>query len=158
MKRRITVLLLAGLLACRLPAGTIPEFTAKKLDGTLFRSGDAVGRQVIVLDFWATWCAPCLKMLKKLQALHETRPGVLVLAVSIDDASSMAKVSQYIQGKGYTFPVLLDPESAILRRFNPSLDISYTVVIDKRGEVSYRHSGYVPGDEKALMDHLDALK
>ncbi len=158
MKRRIMALLMAAVVAGIGHAGTVPEFAGKKLDGTVFRSADVVGKQVVVLDFWATWCAPCIKMLKKLQTIHETHPEVLVLAVSIDDASSMAKVSQFIQGKGYTFPVLLDPESSILRAFNPSLDISFTVVIDKRGEIAYRHSGYVPGDEKALIEKLDALK
>jgi len=158
MQRRIMAFLMAAFLAGSAQAGTVPEFTGKKLDGGIFKSSDVVGKRVVVLDFWATWCAPCVKMLKKLQTIHETYPDVLVLAVSVDDASSMAKVSQFIQGKGYTFPVLLDPESSLLRSFNPSLDISFTVVIDKRGEIAYRHSGYVPGDEKELMARLDALK
>ncbi len=158
MKRKMMALLAAALMAGASHAGTVPEFSGKKLDGTVFKSSDVVGKRVVVLDFWATWCAPCTKMLKKLQAIHESHPDVLVLAVSIDDASSMAKVSQLIQGRGYTFPVLLDPESSILRMFNPSLDISYTVIIDKNGEIAYRHSGYVPGDEKALIEKLDALK
>lgn len=158
MNRNMRALLAASLMSALSYAGTAPEFVAKKLDGTVFKSSEVVGKRVMVVDFWATWCAPCTKMLKKLQTIHETHPDVLVLAVSIDDASSMAKVSQLIQGRGYTFPVLMDPESSILRMFNPSLDISYTVIIDKNGEIAYRHSGYVPGDEKALVERLDALK
>lgn len=133
-------------------------FTCRRLDGGVLKSSDVVGKKIIVVDFWATWCAPCLKTLKHLQALHDSRPDVLVLAVSIDDATSMAKVSQYIQGKGYTFPVLLDPESALLRAYQPSLDVPFTFVLDRKGKVAYSHSGYVPGDEKALLAALDALK
>jgi peroxiredoxin len=158
MKHTFKPVLAAMLVTMVGHAGTVPEFVAKKLDGSVFKSSDVVGKRVMVVDFWATWCAPCTKMLKKLQTIHETHPDVLVLAVSIDDASSMAKVSQFIQGRGYTFPVLLDPESSILRMFNPSMDISYTVIIDKNGEIAYRHSGYVLGDEKALVERLDALK
>ena len=134
------------------------SFTARRLDGSLFRSADVVGRKLVVVDFWATWCAPCLKTLKHLQTLQDSRPDVLVLAVSIDDAASQAKVSQYIRGKGYTFTVLLDPEGALLRSHQPSLDVPFTFVLDRQGKVAYSHSGFVPGDEEALRAVLDRLK
>lgn len=158
MQRWLVIAMLAITLGNPLCGGPAPNFSGKKLDGTVFQLKDAVGKRLIVVDFWATWCAPCVKALKKLQAIHESRPDVLVLAVSIDDGASMAKVGQLIQGKGYTFPVILDPDSAILRLFNPSLEVPYCLVIDRQGQVAYTHSGYVPGDEKALIERLDALK
>lgn len=133
-------------------------FTCRRLDGGTFRSADVVGKKILVVDFWATWCAPCLKTLKHLQALQDSRPDLQVLAVSIDDAATRAKVGQYIQGKGYTFTVLLDPESALLRTFQPSMDVPFTFVLDRQGRVAYSHSGYVPGDEQALLAALDRLK
>lgn len=158
MRRWLAAPLLTLFLGTALQAGPAPDFTGKTLDGKVFRLKDVLGKRVIVVDFWATWCAPCVKMLKKLQALQESHPDVLVLSVTIDDATSQAKVSQLIQGKGYTFPVILDPDSAILRLFHPPLDIPYCLVIDRQGNVAYTHAGYVPGDEKALADRLDSLK
>ena len=152
--RFVLPLLIAGSLG----AGTAPDFALKKLDGSVFKLRDVIGKKTIVVDFWGTWCAPCTKALKKFQAIHDTHPDVLVLAVAIDDASSMAKVSQFIQGKGYTFEVLLDPDSSVMKLFNPSLSVPYTFVIDRKGEIAYTHSGYVVGDEKELLDRLDDLK
>lgn len=158
MRSWLAIPLLTLCLGTPLRAGAAPDFSGRLLDGSRFHLREALGKRIIVVDFWATWCAPCVKMLKKLQALHESDPDVLVLAVSIDDASSMAKVGQLIQGKGYTFPVLLDPDSAILRLYNPSLEVPYSFVIDRQGRVAYTHSGYVPGDEKALLDRIASLK
>ncbi|HLO66888.1 MAG TPA: TlpA disulfide reductase family protein [Holophaga sp.] len=145
---RARVLLLA--LALGAPAAAVPPFALKALDGSTFRLGDHLGRSVIVLDFWATWCGPCLRALRSLQDLAEAHPGVLVLAVSIDDARSLARVQATVKGRGYTFRVLLDPDSSVLRLFNPDGAVPATLVIDRRGEIAYRRVGFIPGDERAL--------
>ena len=150
-------LLLAWVLAASLRAGLAPMFSLKQPDGSSFRLADAVGKRVIVLDFWATWCGPCIKGLKQLQALHERYPGLLAAAVSIDDGQSQARVSQYVQGRGFTFTVLLDPDSNVLRLFNPAVGVPTTVVIDRRGEVVYDHVGYLPGDEETVAEQVRAL-
>ncbi len=149
---RTLALGLSALFSFVLAAGPVPDFSLKRLDGSTFRLKDALGKQVIVIDFWATWCGPCTKALKKLQELHASRKDVLVLAISIDDASSMAKVQQFVQGRGYTFPVLLDPDSQVCRLFNPKGNIPFTLVIDRKGERVYQHTGYVPGDEQDLLN------
>jgi thiol-disulfide isomerase/thioredoxin len=113
---------------------------------------DHLGRGAIVLDFWATWCGPCTRALKKLQELHEANPACLVLAIAIDDGQSVARVSQYVQGRGFTFTVLLDPDTNVLRTFNPEAGVPTTVVLDRQGAVVYSHVGYLPGDEKAVAE------
>ena len=148
--------LLAVALALNLGTGlgATPLFTLRKLDGSSFRLADHLGKQSIVLDFWATWCGPCTRSLKKLQELHEQFPEALVLAIAIDDGQSVARVNQYVQGRGFTFTVLLDPEASALRMFNPEGGVPTTVVLDRRGGIVYSHVGYLPGDEKAVAEQL----
>ncbi|MBI4913449.1 MAG: TlpA family protein disulfide reductase [Acidobacteria bacterium] len=158
MPRRILTLLLGALLALPALGGPAPDFSLRRTDGSVFRLKDHLGKQVILVDFWATWCGPCTKLLKKLQEMKDKYPDVLVVAISIDDAGSQAKVAQYIQGRGYTFTVLLDPDTAVCKMFNPQAGIPFTFIVDKKGEVAYTHTGYLPGQEKELAEKLEALR
>lgn len=137
-------------LCLRAAAVPVPPFSLKCLDGSLFKLEEHLGRQVIVLDFWATWCGPCTRALKKLQELHERRPGVLVLAIAIDDGRSMAQVDPFVEGRGFTFTVLRDPDASVFRMFNPGGGVPFTAVLDLKGSMVYSHSGYLAGDERAL--------
>ena len=146
-------------LALALPAwaGPAPAFSLKRLDGAPFNLQDHLGKQVNVLDFWATWCGPCTRSLKKLQELHESFPEALVLAIAIDDGRTLAQVAPYVQGRGFTFTVLLDPDAAVCRMFDPEGGVPTTVVIDRRGGLAYQHTGYLAGDERALATAVAKL-
>jgi peroxiredoxin len=148
-------LILLVLAAAPLPAAPAPAFTLKALDGSTYRLADHLGRRAVVVDFWATWCGPCTRALKQLQGVKERFPGVEVLAVSIDDGQSAAKVDPYVRGRGFTFTVLLDPEARACRLYNPKASVPYTVVIGKDGQVAYSHSGYLPGDERELAAKVE---
>jgi len=143
--------MLAPLLLALALRGPAPSFSLKALDGSTFRLADHLGRQIIVLDFWATWCGPCTRSLKKLQELQAEHPQVLVLAVAIDDGRTMADVKPYVQGRGFSFTVLLDPDASVCRLFNPEGGVPSTAVLDRQGTVVYQHNGYLPGDERALF-------
>ena len=154
MSRSGYALMGAILLAACLQAASAPRFTLKELGGASFRLADQLGQRPIVLDFWATWCGPCTRSLKKLQELKQQFPDALLIAVSIDDGQSVSAVNSYVQGRGFTFKVLLDPDCNVLRLFNPSGAIPTLVVIDRNGEIAYNHVGYLPGDEKAVAELL----
>ena len=139
-------------------AKSVPDFSLKALDGSAYKFSDHVGKKIIIIDFWATWCKPCKKMLKKLNKLYlERKDQVDVLAISTDDSSSLARVESYVKSKNFAFTVLLDPDSQVARVFNPSQQLPFTVIIDRKGNIVYSHTGYLPGYEKELMKKLDKL-
>jgi peroxiredoxin len=139
-------------------AKSVPDFTLKQLDGNSYNFSDVVGKKVVIIDFWATWCKPCKKLLKKLNIIHKKyKDKVEILAISTDSASALSSVESYIKSKGFTFTVLLDPDNNVVRVFNPSRQLPYTVIIDKKGNIAFSHTGYMPGYEKEIIKKIEKL-
>jgi cytochrome c biogenesis protein CcmG, thiol:disulfide interchange protein DsbE len=157
--RVISVVLLA-ILVLTFPAAakSVPDFSLKQLDGNTYNFSKIVGKKVIIIDFWATWCKPCKKLLKKLNIIHKKyKDDVEILAISTDNASAFSNVESYIKSKGYTFTVLLDPDNNVVRVFNPSRQLPYTLIIDKKGNIAFSHTGYMPGYEKEIIKKIEKL-
>jgi peroxiredoxin len=161
MRRTITTLLFL-LLLCggqSLYAGDpSPDFTLEDMNGDLFTLADQLGEGIILLDFWATWCTPCKHELPYLQELHEkySEEGFMLITISEDSPKSQSKVRPYVRSKRYTFPVLLDPNSEVLRLFQGST-LPYRVIIDEDGNIVETHQGYNPGDEVILEEKVREL-
>lgn len=159
MKRTliITVVLLA-VFALNSYGESVPDFSLKNIDGSAFKLSDHLGKKIILIDFWATWCKPCKKLLKKLDKIQrDYNDTVEVITISTDDSSAFTRVESYIKGKRYSFTVLLDPDSGVSRIFNPSRVLPFTLMIDKKGNIVYTHTGYMPGYEKELIKEIEKL-
>lgn len=135
------------------------DFALKDLDGRSVRLSDFRGTNVVLLDFWATWCVPCIKELPHFQRFHETykEKGLVVLAVTVDGPQSLALVRPFLKRYQYTFPVLLDTESKVIALYNPRVVLPYTVLIDRDGNIQHARQGYSPGDEKSLEEMIVKL-
>lgn len=131
------------------------NFTLEDLDGDLFVLEENLGKGPILIDFWATWCTPCKHALPHLQELMEKYQdqGLTVLTISIDSPKSQSKLKPYVRSKKFTFPVLLDTNSEVLRQFNGN-SVPFQVLLDKDGNVIETHTGYNPGDEKILEEKI----
>ena len=132
---------------------TLPDITLKTLEGKPMRILEAVGqRQVTVLSFWATWCAPCKR---ELDAMTELHPGwtakydVQVLAITVDDQRQLPKAKPMANAQGWPFALLSDAAGQLKNALNFQA-IPHTVVVNQKGEILYEHTGYVPGDELEL--------
>ncbi len=137
---------------------SLPDFSLKKIDGTQFSISEVLGKKIIIIDFWATWCKPCKKLLKKLDEIgREFSDQVEVLAISTDESSSFARIESYIKSRGYRFTVLLDPDSNVSGIFNPAGTIPYTMIIDLSKKIVFTHTGYVPGFEKKIREKINEL-
>ena len=117
-----------------------PKFTLRNLRGNLEGLDDHAGK-VIVVNFWATWCAPCVKEMPSFETLYRRfrAQGLTVLAVSLDKDRS-AKVQEFVDKFKISFPVLLDTEG-VAEKLYPSFTIPFTYVIDKQGRVAARIDG-----------------
>ncbi len=134
-----------------------PEFTGKLITGEKFDLNDSKG-EVVVLDFWASWCGPCreeMPFLARLQRAYRD-DGVRVLAINVDtDARSMHAFLQDL-GIALPFPILPDPEGSIPSLFEIK-GMPTTVFIDTAGVIRFQHAGFRKSDENAYQDALVSL-
>ncbi len=137
----------------------LPDFTLDTIDGERFRLSDHVGKEVIVLSFWATWCMPCLAELPHLEELYQAEKpqGLMVVAISMDEPTSVSEVGPTARRLGLTMPVVLDTEQRAVRLYNRARSAPFTVVIDRGGRIVSSSAGYAPGDEEALSTQVRAL-
>ncbi len=146
----------AGLLLAQ--TNQVPAVSVQLMDGRKVALRELHTKGPLVIDFWALWCAPCLKAMRHLDAF-QTRygpQGLTVLAVNLDTERSRSKVRSYVKSRGYAFQVALDPSNDVYRRFNGNA-LPYTLLIDRGGRITYRHTGYLPGDEQALEREIALL-
>ena len=136
-----------------LPAVTLQDMNGKRVEvGALAQSGKPV-----VLAFFATWCKPCMRELKAIDELYaewQEETGVTVYLVSIDQGQDVQKVKPLVDGNGWEFPVLLDPNGTLKRAMNVQ-NVPHLFVVNSKGEIVYNHTGYSAGDETEIEKYLN---
>ncbi len=132
-----------------------PDFTLKSRDGKNVRLSDLRG-QVVLLNFWASWCGPCRQEMPILDNIHNKYKslGFSVLGVNLDAKSK--KAIGYLKDTPVTFPVLYDPKGMTSEQYGVSAMPS-TVIIDRNGNVRHLHKGYKSGYEDEYMDQIKKL-
>lgn len=152
----VLALLMAGLSSyAQLPAVTLKTMDGKTVStDTLSNNG-----KPIIIDFFATWCKPCNRELNAIHEVYEDwveETGVKLIAVSIDQAQNINKVKPMVDGYGWEYDVLLDPNSDLRRALGIQM-IPYTLVLDGTGKIVYRHNGYTDGEEQELIEVVKKL-
>ena len=136
----------------------LPDLSVKLLDGKQVRLSGLLEEGPLLVDFWATWCAPCKKEMIYLEEFHQKYygEGFQVLAISTDSPKSMSKVKSYIRAKRHTFIVGLDPNQEIAKKMNAML-MPTVLILNKDRQVSWYHQGFIPGDEKEIETQIRAV-
>jgi peroxiredoxin len=132
-----------------------PDFTLKSNTGENLRLDEYRG-QVVMLNFWASWCAPCRQEMPHLSELHDKYAplGFQLLGINVDENIEDAKKA--LQKFSITFPVLFDQANSIAELYNVDA-MPTTIIIDKDGKIRHLHRGYKSGYEKDYQDQVSAL-
>ena len=136
------------------------DFTTRDTTGSTYHLSDHMGKEVILIDFWATWCVPCMEEIPHLERMWEKykAKGFSVVAVSMDGPETIADVPAFSRRNNMNFTVLLDEDSSIAGIYNPRKSAPLSVIIDRAGHISAVREGYVAGDEAFVeKDVLKAL-
>lgn len=135
------------------------DFTARDMDGKTVRLSDYLGKQAILINFWGTFCEPCLAEFPHIRRMYRENKakGFVVLAVSMDGPETIAQVPSFAKRNNLDFPVLLDEDSHIAAIYNPKKSAPLSVLIDKQGKITHVREGYNPGDEVDLEKEVREL-
>lgn len=136
-------------------AAPAPDFTLKSSTGENVRLAEQRG-QVVMLNFWASWCGPCRQEMPLLDAMSKKygKMGVVLYGVNTDqDITEAQKVLEKVK---VSYPILFDPESKLSDLYGVD-SMPFSVFIDKKGQIRHIHKGYVLGDEEKYIKQLKEL-
>lgn len=138
----------------------IPSVTVKNLAGETINTAELSNNgKPMIISFWALWCKPCINELTTIADVYgdwTTETGVKLIAVSIDDARSTAKVGPTVNGKGWEYEVLLDANGDFKRAMNVNM-IPHTFLVNGNGEIVWQHTSFSEGSELELIDMVRKL-
>lgn len=140
---------------------TLPPVELKTLDGSILNMSELSNDgNPIIISFWATWCKPCMQELIAISEEYEdwqAETGVKLVAVSIDDSKSSARVPAVVDGRGWDYMVLLDVNQEFKRAMGVN-NPPHTFILDGNGKIVWQHTGYIPGDEEEYYEILMKIK
>jgi peroxiredoxin len=145
--------------ATTVTGGAASDFTLRDTEGRQVHLSDYLGKEVILIDFWATWCVPCEAELPHLEALYKQYKdqGFVVLGISMDGPETVAQVQTYARRYELSFPVLLDEETKVVGVYNPKRTAPLSVLVNRSGQIAQQRQGYSAGDEKLIEEDVKNL-
>ena len=160
MKNRLAAIIAAAALALPAlaadPTGSpAPAFTLGSSAGSNVSLAQYKG-QVVMLNFWASWCGPCRQEMPLLESIYKkyNRMGFTLIGVNVEPDSNAA--NQWLKQTPVSFPILYDKDSKVSKMYDVA-GMPSTVIIDRTGKLRVLHRGYKPGDENEYLDSIRTL-
>jgi thiol-disulfide isomerase/thioredoxin len=132
-----------------------PNFTLNARGGQKLSLSQFKG-QVVMINFWATWCGPCRQEMPLLDAMYQKykRMGFTLIGVNVEPDSKAAE--DFLKKVPVSFPIAFDPDSSVSKLYSVQ-GMPSSVIIDRKGNARVIHRGYKPGDENVYLDHIRKL-
>jgi peroxiredoxin len=132
-----------------------PDFALTTDDGQTIHLSDLKG-QVVMINFWASWCGPCRQEMPLLEQIHQRYEplGFTLLGVNVEENPDDART--FLQERPVSFPILYDPDNGVSKLYDV-IAMPSTVLIDREGNVRYLHHGFKPGYENDYQDQVRNL-
>jgi peroxiredoxin len=155
----LTALAIAPVLALSAPSlqagAPAPAFELNSNSGKPVSLADLKG-QIVLVNFWASWCGPCRKEMPILEQLNHQyhNKGVTLIGVNVEPDSAAA--TAWLKATPVSFPILYDVDSKVSKLYEVQ-GMPNTVILDRKGVVRYIHRGYSPGAENEYLDQIRTL-
>ena len=132
-----------------------PELKAQDLTGATRTLADYRGK-VVLLNFWASWCPPCLREMPSMERLREKMTGRPLAIVALDSAETAEEVNAFLSKMKLGFPILLDPDGSNTKRWKV-FALPTTFLLDAQGRVRYVLTGPTEWDEGEALEVIESL-
>ncbi len=137
---------------------TVRDFSLPNVENQMQSYNDLKGERLTIIDFWATWCKPCVHAIPKLNDLYKEydSENVQFIGINVDGPRNLSKVRPFVQALGVEYPVLLDTDQEVMLRLNVSA-LPTLLIANNKNEIVYIHEGYQLGDEKLIHEEIEKL-
>jgi len=151
----VTALAISLAAATTTPTGPAPAFTLASRAGQEVSLAQYKG-QVVMINFWASWCGPCRQEMPLLESIYKkyNKMGFTMLGVNVEPDSNAA--NEWLKATPVSFPILYDRDSKVSKLYDVA-GMPSTVIIDRSGKLRVLHRGYKPGDENEYLDSIRSL-
>lgn len=155
MQKFILLLLFNGFFGS---SAQIPDISLYNIKNEYFNIRELQGESLTIVDFWATWCKPCLIAIPEINKIYEEfKPsGVSVIGINIDSPRNQSKVRPFANARGMEYELLLDPDQNAMQLMNVMV-VPTLVIFNNKGEQVFVHEGFKPGDQIVLKEKIKEL-
>lgn len=158
MRSSVLVLTLFVAISTNVLGQQLRNFYLDYINGETTAYNEIKGEKLTVIDFWASWCKPCLKAMPKLEALRQkySTQGVVLISINADGPRSIAKVAPLVKSLGLNSSILIDLDREVMSDLD-IYQLPTLLIVNDQNNIVYRHEGYVEGDEQEVERHIKVL-
>lgn len=151
----VVVILATSVVSAGLKPSSAPDFTLKSVTGENLRLSEYRG-EVVLINFWASWCGPCRQEMPILSELHDKYRALGFTVLGINVEADSGKARKLLQELPVSFPVVFDADSVVSRQYDV-VAMPSTVLVDRDGNIRFLHKGYKAGLEAVYQQQIRDL-